>query len=130
MRVLVFNGGSSSLKASVFSVASASDEADPAKAEWETTLDVSPEAPQEAPAALLKALPSPNAIDAVGHRIVNGGKAFPDPVRITAEVKSALASLASSAPQHNALEMAAIKAAEEALGPRVPQSPSSIARFM
>jgi acetate kinase len=121
MRVLVFNGGSSSLKASVYAVGSASHEAEPAKAEWQAALDVSPDALQKAPADLLKKLPSPKAIDAVGHRIVNGGKAFPEPARITPEVKATLASLAASSPQHNALEMAGIAAAEHALGPRVPQ---------
>jgi acetate kinase len=119
MRVLVFNGGSSSLKASVYAIGAGDREADPGKPVWkqECALDST----ADAPASLLKSLGSTAGIDAVGHRIVNGGKAFQEAARITPEVKSAIAGLAQVAPQHNRLEMAGIEAAEKALGPGVPQ---------
>jgi acetate kinase len=121
MRVLVFNGGSSSLKAAVFEIAAATEESNPAKPVWQNESAI---VNSDAPALLLQSLlkaPGP-AIDAVGHRIVNGGRAFPDAaVRITSEVKSSLAALAQAAPQHSAIEMAAIDAVEKSLGPHIPQ---------
>ncbi len=121
MRVLVLNGGSSSLKASIFEVGEDAEEANPGKAEWEKTVDSSADSPEDAPNQLMKMLPAGGGIDAVGHRIVNGGTAFTEPVRITDEVKSTLASLGALAPQHNRVEMAGIEAAERVLGRDVPQ---------
>jgi acetate kinase len=53
----------------------------------------------DAPDAVARLLESVDArgIDAVGHRIVNGGKSFAEASRITPEVKSALADLARAA---------------------------------
>jgi acetate kinase len=121
MRVLVINGGSSSLKASLFAVASGAQEAEPAKAEWEANIGVSADSAAQAIAGLLQTVPSPRAIEAVGHRIVNGGKAFAAAARVTPEMKSTLRGLAALAPQHLLIQMAGVEAAEKALGPRVPQ---------
>jgi acetate kinase len=118
MRILVLNGGSSSLKASVYEIDAATEESDPAKPLWNKESGI--DSPYAA-ARLLESLGPTAGIDAVGHRIVNGGKAFAEPARITPEVKSALAGLAQSAPQHNRLEMAGIDAAEKFFGPKVPQ---------
>ena len=118
MRILVLNGGSSSLKASVYEIDGSTVESDPAKPVWKSESAIDSE---DAPVRLLESLGTEAAIDAVGHRIVNGGKAFARPVRILPEVKSTLADLAESAPQHNRLEMAGIDAAEKFFGAQVPQ---------
>jgi acetate kinase len=55
---------------------------------------------------------------AVGHRMVHGGD-FSAPVRITAEVRSRIASLAELAPLHNPPGLEALAAAESVL-PEVP----------
>lgn len=60
-------------------------------------------------------------IDAVGHRIVHGGRAFRETARVTPEVKAAIVRMASFAPEHNRLEVEAIDAMERMLGPEVPQ---------
>jgi acetate kinase len=118
MRILVLNGGSSSLKASVYEIGGPTGEGDPAKPVWnkQSAID-SP----DAVAQLLQSLGASAGIDAVAHRIVNGGKSFVEPERITPKVKSALAELAQSAPQHNHLEMAGIDAVEKILGAQLPQ---------
>jgi acetate kinase len=69
----------------------------------------------------LESLGPSAGIDVVGHRIVNGGKSFSQPERITPQVKSALAELAQAAPQHNQLEMAGIAAVEKVFGPKLSQ---------
>jgi acetate kinase len=118
MRILVLNGGSSSLKASVYEIDGPTREADPAKPVWnkQSATDSS-----DAVTQLLESLGPTAGIDAIGHRIVNGGKSFTEPERITPQVRSALADLAQSAPQHNHLEMAGIDAVEKIFGPQLPQ---------
>jgi acetate kinase len=118
MRILVLNGGSSSLKASLYEIGGLTGEGDPAKPAWKKQSAVdSPDAVTQ----LLESLGPSACIDAVGHRIVNGGKSFTEPQRITPQIKSALAELAQSAPQHNQLEMAGIDAVEKIFGPQLPQ---------
>jgi acetate kinase len=57
---------------------------------------------------------------AVGHRVVHGGDRYTAAVRITPEVKAAIAELAELAPLHNPANLEGINAAEAAL-PNVPQ---------
>lgn len=135
MRVLVLNGGSSSLKATL---RDASDpRGDPpaplwqAHVEWarepgkarmridgaERTVDIG--SPDEVLAPVLATVPRP--VDAVGHRVVHGGVAYRETTRITAEVKEGIRKYCEFAPEHNRLELEAIEAAEQALGPDVPQ---------
>jgi len=59
-------------------------------------------------------------IDAVGHRVVHGGRRFTEAVRITPEVKSAISELSELAPLHNPASLRGIQAIEQAL-PWVPQ---------
>lgn len=59
-------------------------------------------------------------IDAVGHRVVHGGRLLRDPVRIDAEVMAAIERLGELAPLHNPAGLAGIREAREALGPDVP----------
>ena len=75
----------------------------------------------DAPVRMLQSIPGRARPHAAGHRIVNGGKSFPHPVRITPEVRQALAALAPLAPKHNQLEMAGITAVDKIFGDALPQ---------
>ena len=59
-------------------------------------------------------------IDAVGHRVVHGGRRFTAAVRITPEVQSAIGELSELAPLHNPASLEGISAIERVL-PWVPQ---------
>jgi acetate kinase len=60
-------------------------------------------------------------IDAVGHRVVHGGDQYRESVRITAEVKAAIATLAQFAPVHNPVNLEGIDAIEKILGTTIAQ---------
>ena len=150
MKVLVLNGGSSTLKANLRELdADAPSAAQPplweAEAEWGRnagkasirvlagaathTLELDIRSHEEVLRPVIEALwtgpakvlDGPGAVDAVGHRIVHGGKAFVETTRITAEVRDAIRKQAELAPEHNRLELEAIEATEQVLGPNVPQ---------
>ena len=72
---------------------------------------------QAGPSAPLRDLQD---IDAVGHRVVHGGKRFTAAVRITPEVQSAIGDLSELAPLHNPASFQGIQAIKQAL-PWVPQ---------
>jgi len=55
-------------------------------------------------------------IDGVGHRVVHGGQKYRESVRVTAEVKAAIAELANLAPAHNPANLEGIEAIEQLLG--------------
>ena len=59
-------------------------------------------------------------LDAVGHRVVHGGRRFTAAVRITPKVKSAIGELSELAPLHNPASLTGISAVEQVL-PSVPQ---------
>jgi acetate kinase len=142
MIILVLNAGSSTLK---FSVTESADErvlgtgqadwsADPARfvlqkpgrPETSFTLavchhrDAASRVLQELTAGPAPVLGSLTEIAAVGHRVVHGGTAYTASVRVTPEVKCAIAELAELAPLHNPANLEGIEAAEAAL-PGVPQ---------
>jgi acetate kinase len=144
MRVLVLNSGSSSQKSFLYEVNPRLPSVPPAplwqgKVEWEgeaATLEtrdssgrshkenVKSGARSEATAQLLRALNEgpkgvlrdPGKVDAVGHRIVNGGPDFSEPVRITQDVKKAIEKAAAFAPLHNRVELDGIALAEKMFG--------------
>lgn len=58
-------------------------------------------------------------VEAVGHRVVHGGEAFAEAVRIDDEVKEAIRDAFDLAPLHNPANLKGIEAAQEAL-PDVP----------
>ena len=62
----------------------------------------------------------PTAIDVVGHRVVHGGPHYKHPVRVDAEVKTAIAGVSVFAPLHNRAELDGMEIVEQVLGP-VPQ---------
>ncbi|MBZ5583354.1 MAG: acetate kinase [Acidobacteriia bacterium] len=150
MNILVLNGGSSTLKATFRRLNGAPPPVPPAplwnaQADWgrqpgkaqirvgangqrfERELDI------EAPAAVLqpvletlwrgpsKVIGGPEDIGVVGHRVVHGGHAFQQTARITPEVKDGIRRYVDFAPEHNRLELEAIEAAEQVVGPAVPQ---------
>jgi acetate kinase len=130
MKVLVLNGGSSSLKATVH---------DPrvreplwkAQADWgrggSVELRVNGEArppfPIERPADVLAPVIdlAPRGIDAAGHRVVHGGLSLRDTTRVDARVKAEIRRYAEFAPEHNRLEVDAMEAVERVLGAGIPQ---------
>ncbi len=116
--ILVFNAGSSTLKHALFD--------DEARDEISSGAeDVSPE-PDGHRAAAQRVLRSvapaagSNSIRAVGHRVVHGGDAFGQTVRIGETVLASLRALSELAPLHNPPALAVIEAVGEAL-PEIPQ---------
>jgi acetate kinase len=67
---------------------------------------------QAGPSAPLQSIQD---IDAVGHRVVHGGRRFTGPVRITPEVQSAIEELSELAPLHNPASLLGISAIEQTL---------------
>ncbi len=109
MRILVVNAGSSSVKLSLLG------EGD---APLEGRELASPRSEVAAP-ELRELVRGLGPIDAIGHRIVHGGRRFLGPVRIDGEVIAALRELADLAPLHQAKSIAALDAIDGAL-PDVP----------
>jgi acetate kinase len=111
MRILAMNGGSSSFKFRLDDLAGAPPSAPP-PAIWQRNV--------ERGASLGDVLKSlPETPDAVGHRIVHGGK-FRDTTRITPEVRDAIAREAEIAPAHNRYELEAIQTVAR-IFPNAPQ---------
>jgi len=150
MKVLVLNGGSSTLKATLRELGPVLPSLAP-PALWEAQADwgrqpgkaqvrvraggasAESEIAVETPAAVLepvlaslwsgpaKVIGGPAEIDVVGHRVVHGGHAFQRTTRVTREVKDEIRKYVEFAPEHNRLELEAIEAAEHAVGPGAPQ---------
>ena len=148
MKILVLNSGSSSQKTALFDLDRQSS-ADPAPPLWEGTLqwdgdkeelhirnchgvEIRREATVtnrlgsvesllgelwDGTAAILK---SPSEIKVAGHRIVHGGPKLTEPVRITAEVKQEIKSVAAIATLHNEAGLEGIELIERLL-PGLPQ---------
>jgi acetate kinase len=144
VKILVLNSGSSSQKSSLFDFGASLPDSPPAplwegKLEWqgERALlevknsagiiqkeEVTVTAREKATAHLLDALTSGKAsvlsnkseIAVVGHRIVNGGRDYTQPVIITPEVKAAIQRMAVFAPLHNRVELEGIRLIEETFG--------------
>jgi acetate kinase len=117
LSLLTINAGSSTIKAALFDdeasreIASATVEGAPDRAapSLERALRIlSEHAPRDASSVL-----------AVGHRVVHGGAAFREAVRIDGHVKDAIRRFARFAPLHNPPAMAALEAAER----RFPELP-------
>jgi acetate kinase len=148
VKILVLNSGSSSQKSRLYELAADLPQSPPAplwegKIEWhgeravleisnssgkKHKAEISAGTRQEATARLLDALTSGAAravsdkseIAAVGHRIVNGGREYTQPVVITAEVKATIQRMAVFAPLHNRVELEGIELIEKKFG-SIPQ---------
>lgn len=68
-----------------------------------------------------KVIDSLDEIDAIGHRIVQGGALFNDSVLVTDEVKKGIESLIDLAPLHNAAHLQGINACQEVFGKDKPE---------
>jgi acetate kinase len=141
MKILVLNAGSSSLKFSLHEAAGervlgeglADWSAEPAtltvrSGGHESRSQLTVQHHEDAIGRVLEALLQGDRallgdlgdLGAVGHRVVHGGERYTKAVRVTPEVKTALAELAELAPLHNPANLEGICAAEAAL-PNVPQ---------
>jgi acetate kinase len=144
MKILVLNSGSSSQKSRLYELGGSLPDAPPealweAKIEWgdkvavlnvrtsagktsEQKLHKSKRA--EAVARMLKLLVSGDTrvlsdvseISVVGHRIVNGGRAFTKPTVITRKVTKAIEKMAVFAPLHNRAELEGIAQIQKLFG--------------
>jgi acetate kinase len=133
MKLLVLNSGSSSQKSCLYEMGAALPDSPPAPL-WEAKIEwrddgallkvrtnsgkkreeqLSPGKRGEAIAQLMQALISGETrvlaklseIDVVGHRVVNGGREFTKPTRITPRVTAAIEKMAVFAPLHNRAEL-------------------------
>ncbi len=100
MNILAVNVGSSSLKLRVL------DDNDAVVA----TKDLPKSTAHDLAPSLAAFLDESPAIDAAGHRVVNGGREFTEPILLDKGIDTALAALADLAPLHNARSLAAISA--------------------
>lgn len=145
MKILVLNAGSSSHKAALFTLATSSTPQWQAQLDWthqggcvelaartangkthQATL-----ATQDKTAGIrwmlktlvegpIRVLASLDEIEAVGHRVVHGGRDYQHSTRITPAVKAAIQALFPLAPSHNPANLEGIEAMEAILGD-VPQ---------
>jgi len=142
MKILIMNAGSSSQKSCLYEL---SDEFDDTTPLWEASVDWTHDrnaaeikVKTKAGAKLERAITGSRTeviekmldtlwagetkvadrteIDAVGHRVVHGGEKYRDSVRVTEEVKTAIAELANLAPSHNPANLEGIEAIEQLLG--------------
>jgi acetate kinase len=111
MRILVLNAGSSSQKCSLFELGAPAPE-QPREPIWHAA------GPRDGLRELLSA--APRDIDAVGHRVVHGGRRYTEPVLVTPEVRRGIESLRAFAPLHNQAELEGMDAISQWLG-GVPQ---------
>src|SRR6266481_3978745 len=144
MKILVLNSGSSSQKSCLYDIGKTLPEHPPApvwegKVEWDgSQADVQVRNSQGAQLkdrvqvvsrshatsqlldtlwnGKLRVVSAPSEIDAVGHRIVHGGKDFDKATAITPEVKSAIAGMSVFAPLHNRAELEGIEIIEKRMG--------------
>jgi len=148
MKILVLNSGSSSQKACIYEIGETPPN-HPSACLWEGRIEWSGGAAtiavKNSRGAVLKekiqvssrkqvvrhllgtardgetrAIASVSEIDAVGHRVVHGGPHFEDPVVITPEVRSAMASVSPLAPLHIRAELEGMEIIESVLG-AIPQ---------
>jgi acetate kinase len=149
MKILVLNAGSSSQKSCLYELGDESPN-QPLQPIWEAKVDwthhqgvaeievktqhgatLKEESPGDRSTVIAhmlnslwsgdtKVIEQASDIDVVGHRVVHGGQDYRESVRVTAEVKAAIARLAIFAPVHNPANLEGINAIEKALG-SVPQ---------
>lgn len=110
MRVAVLNAGSATVKAALFAVEGRGADALGRGSQELARAGTRDEAFR---GALRAAGALSGEVDAVGHRVVHGGRAFSAPVRVGAEVERAIEELSPLAPQHNPPALQGIRLASE-----------------
>jgi acetate kinase len=119
MKILVVNGGSSSLKCWYDDLRAEALDAAPPQPLWSTHIDWNEKTDIEAVFnSVSKSLPG--AVDVVGHRIVHGGR-FRASAILTPEVRSAIAEETAIAPAHNRMALKAVAMLQEHFGPKMTQ---------
>lgn len=106
MRILVVNAGSSSLKLRLL------DDADAVAG----SVDLPARDARFDPVDVATALRDLGPADAVGHRVVHGGREFTESVRIDPSVRQRLGALTDLAPLHQPKSLEALDAVSEVLG--------------
>lgn len=117
LNILVLNSGSSSLKASFYRCGEKPQLLGQVHLEFREIPDGA--YPKKLSEVISK-LSQNEPIHAIGHRIVHGGAVYRSSVRIDAQVKEKIRSLAELAPLHNLADLQGIEAIEE-LYPNTPQ---------
>ncbi|MCU0552204.1 MAG: acetate kinase [Leptolyngbya sp. Prado105] len=150
MKILVLNAGSSSQKSSLYSIDGELPNQSPEPL-WEATIDwahhpgfaeikvktattevkedIEVKSRLDIMAHLLSmlwqgktaVLSHASEIDVVGHRVVQGGQEYSEPVRIDQTVKETIDRLSTLAPSHNPANLEGIQAIEKFLGTEIPQ---------
>jgi acetate kinase len=123
MHILVFNSGSSSLKFGLFEILPAGDLCCAERGSAPLPDGPKPIDHAQAALAVLEQLGSAGSLDqlvAVGHRVVHGGEAFSEPVRIDESALAKIAELGALAPLHNPSAVAVMRACVNLLGPQLP----------
>lgn len=124
MNILVFNSGSSSLKFALFEILPAGDlHCMERGAVPLPDRPVKPAGHAQAALAVLSRLDSAGRLErlaALGHRVVHGGAAFSQPLRVDPAVLSEIERLGALAPLHNPCAAAVIRACMNRLGERTP----------
>jgi len=115
MNILALNVGSSSLKFRLFQITADAETVLTEGAVERLDAGALPDAAEKAIAQC-----RPFGIDAVGHRVVQGGALFSEPTRVTPDVLQGLRGLEELDPLHNPTEVALIEAALRLL----PDAPS------
>ena len=125
MIVLALNTGSSSVKAALYDVTELTEQGTtPPRPLWfgeqgaDESVDDLVKSLTRGDTPALRGL---DAIDIVGHRIVHGGAALVNSVRVTADVRSTIERATEHAPEHNARALHALDDVSRLLGARVPQ---------
>ena len=116
MRVAVLNAGSATVKGAVVQV----DASGPTAHARISRASIPESDPKQTFGDLLEELLATGAVDAVGHRIVHGGREFRSTVRLEPSMEPLLEALGHLAPLHNPVALAGIRAARERL-PGCPQ---------
>ena len=125
MIALALNAGSSSLKASLFQMDQpAEDGSTPPRPIWEREQKAD-ESVGDLVASLFAGdapvVSGPDAIDVVGHRIVHGGSALVESVRVSPNVRADIERAAEHAPEHNARALQVLDDVARLLGPDMTQ---------
>lgn len=125
LKILVFNAGSSSFKASLYDLdRPAEDGAAPVGLLWEGKSDSPDEAGElvsELWSGRSKLIAGPEQIDVVGHRVVFGGPSLFATTRIDDDVREQLTRMEEYAPAHNEAALEAIDEVSRIFGKRAPQ---------
>ncbi|MEJ2454496.1 MAG: acetate kinase [Candidatus Thiodiazotropha sp.] len=117
MSILALNSGSSSVKYGIFTSGA---EVPPVRSSVDLDKGAGESARGRAIRKIVESAMQSHTIEAIGHRVVHGGEAFRDPVRIDTPVLERIRSLTPLAPLHNPACVQGIETVLES-APQLPQ---------